>query len=67
MKRLGFYTGRVYDESVDVKDIKECCLVFESGNEEFVMRKSEELKRKHCIGCFECGEAAEERRKNWGL
>lgn len=66
MKRIGFYTGKLYDDSIDVSTIKECCQVLNfkepiSEYEELVIRKREELK-KRCIGCNACEEA--QRSKN---
>ena len=69
--RIGFYTGKLYDSSVDVNSIKECCSVLNYKepvleDEEFVVRKREELKNR-CEGCFECEEAKADRRKALGL
>lgn len=59
--RLGFYTGRLYDSSVDIESIKECCLVLNfkepvRDDEELVVKKRAEL-RKNCLGCFGCEES----------
>lgn len=59
--RLGFYTGRLYDSSVDVNTIQECCLVLNykepvRDDEELVVKKRLELKA-NCIGCYGCEEA----------
>lgn len=59
--RLGFYTGRLYDSSVDIESIKECCLVLNfkepvRDDEELVVKKRAELK-KNCEGCFGCEES----------
>lgn len=61
MTRLGFYTGKLYDSSVDVDTIKECCLVLNfkepvRDDEELVVKKRIELKKK-CLGCYGCEEA----------
>ena len=59
--RLGFYTGKLYDSSVDVSSIKECCLVLNYkepvlDDEELVVKKRIELKQR-CAGCTGCSEA----------
>ena len=59
--RIGFYTGKLYDSSVDVSTIKECCQVFNFkelvlDNEELVVKNRMELKQR-CIGCNACEEA----------
>ncbi len=59
--RIGFYTGKLYDSSVDVSTIKECCQVLNYkepvlDDEELVVRKRVELKQR-CIGCNCCEEA----------
>lgn len=59
--RIGFYTGKLYDGSVDVSTIKECCQVLNYkepvlDDEELVVRKRAELKHR-CIGCNGCEEA----------
>lgn len=59
--RIGFYTGKLYDSSVDVKTIKECCQVLNYKepvleDEELVVKKRAELKLR-CVGCNACEEA----------
>lgn len=59
--RIGFYTGKLYDSSVDVGTIKECCQILNYkepvlDDEEFVIKKREELKQR-CVGCYGCEEA----------
>ena len=61
--RMGFYTGKIYDSSTDVKSIKECCSIL---NEE-VLKSScgdgyvEDMKvklRKRCDSCvYGCEES----------
>lgn len=63
--RLGFYTGHLYDSSVDVNTIKECCLVLNYkepvyDDEELVVKKRLEL-RQRCLGCYDCEEARKDR------
>lgn len=58
MVRLGFFTGKIYDSSVDPSTIEECCLTLNykepvDENEELVIRKRKEL-RERCRGCFGC-------------
>jgi len=59
--RIGFYTGKLYDSSVDINTIKECCEVLNYKepvleDEELVIRKRIELKQ-NCVGCNACEEA----------
>ena len=59
--RIGFYTGKLYNSSVDVSTIKECCQVLNYkepvlDDEELVVRKRAELKLR-CVGCNGCEEA----------
>lgn len=65
MKRLGFYTGKLYDSSVDPSTIKECCQILNYkepilDDEELVVRKRLELKQR-CIGCNDCEESQKEK------
>ena len=59
MKRQGFFTGRIYDENYDVKNIKECCHMLsdeqctDEKNEE---RHNNDLKNR-CAGCNGCPES----------
>lgn len=58
MIRMGFYTGKLYDSSVDISTITECCEVLNykepvCDDEELVVKKRQELK-KRCRGCFGC-------------
>lgn len=59
--RMGFYTGKLYDSSVDTSTIKECCQILNFkepvlDDEELVVKKRAELKQK-CDGCYGCEEA----------
>jgi hypothetical protein len=61
MTRIGYFTGKLYDSSVNVSDIKECCMRLNYkepvlDDEELVIRKREQLKQK-CIGCHDCEES----------
>lgn len=58
MARMGFFTGKLYDSSVDISTITECCEVLNfkepvRDDEELVIKKRQELK-KNCKGCFGC-------------
>lgn len=60
MVRLGFFTGKLYDSSVDPATIKECALLLDlkdpvDENDEFIAKKRAELKERcsHCCGCPE--------------
>lgn len=59
--RIGFYTGTLYDSSVDTASIKECSMVLNykepvNETEEFVIQKKKML-RERCVGCFGCEES----------
>lgn len=61
MTRIGFYTGKLYDGTVDPDTIKECCEVLNFkepilDGEELVVKKRAEL-RKRCVGCYGCEES----------
>lgn len=56
MKRLGYFTGKIYDESIDTATIQECCLSLteeQAKDEDFIQKKNFENKMK-CITCFGC-------------
>ena len=58
MKRLGFFTGRIYDESTPVKDIKECCYVLRTREELiFGIDAIKACLKESCAGCYGCEEA----------
>lgn len=59
--RIGYFTGKLYDSSVDTSTIKECCTFLNMKepiyeDEELVVLKREALKQ-HCNGCYGCEEA----------
>ena len=58
--RIGFYTGKIYDSSVDTSTIKECCQILNNDelvkDEEFLTKKRFELKV-NCNGCHGCEES----------
>lgn len=56
MKRIGFFTGKIYDENHDVSKIGECCLMF---SEDSCSIDHKELK-KRCDGCHCCPESRKE-------
>lgn len=61
MTRIGCFTGRLYDSSFNVSDIKECCVLLNYkepvlDDEELVVLKRSQLKQR-CIGCHECEES----------
>lgn len=61
MVRLGFFTGKIYDSSINPSTITECCIMLNykepvDENEELVIRKRKELKAR-CEGCYGCPEA----------
>lgn len=56
MKRLGKYTGNIYDENFDTSKINECCLLIkdeDAENKEYIDNKRKELKQK-CLLCMGC-------------
>ena len=60
MTRIGFYTGKVYDDSVDITMINECCRVLNGDElnydqEQLVILKKELLL--NCNGCCGCEES----------
>lgn len=56
MKRLGIFTGRVYDEHYDLNKIKECCreISDETANNPNLVRFIYLTKHENCEGCFGC-------------
>jgi hypothetical protein len=59
--RLGFFTGKLYDGSVDTSTIKECCAVLNwkepiLEDEPLLIEKRKQL-RMSCTGCFGCEES----------
>ncbi len=61
MFRMGFFTGKIYDENVDVSTIKECCECINLGdvvlkNSDLMNEKRKRL-RQECEGCYACEEA----------
>ena len=56
MKRLGMYSGKIYEFDYDVSQIEECCLVIsdeEANNKEWIANKHEEHVSE-CSNCFNC-------------
>ena len=56
MKRIGKLTGRIYDESVDLSKIGECCLVV---TDETLLNSEAArlaLSRDECSSCRGCPE-----------
>ena len=54
MKRLGIFSGKIYDD--DVKDIKECTIIIndiDAADPEVVKIRHSRYKNK-CAGCGEC-------------
>ncbi len=61
MTRIGFFTGKLYDETVNPASIRECCQILNFKepileNEELVIQKRKVLKER-CAGCFGCEES----------
>lgn len=56
MKRLGKFSGKIYDDQYKTEDIKECCQIItdeQSKDEEWLKeRHTEHLI--HCVGCYTC-------------
>jgi hypothetical protein len=60
MKRLGIFTGRIYDEEDFWADcIKECCRVLKDEEAEDISVITSVYTREHinCIGCNGCPES----------
>lgn len=56
MKRLGKFTGTIYGEEVDTKDIKECCLIItdeQAKDDKFIGEKYLSISM-DCICCAGC-------------
>lgn len=58
MKRLGKFTGQVYDENFDTSNIKECCTLItdvEANDDDFIDRHhvSDLMDCVICLGCEE--------------
>lgn len=63
MKRLGKFTGIIYDENYDFSQCPECCLCItdEQANDEKFVNDYRVKSLVTCIGCMGCP-AAERRR-----
>ena len=56
MKRLGMYSGKIYESDYDVNQIEECCLCIsdeEANNKEWIANKHSEHVGE-CSNCFSC-------------
>lgn len=63
MTRIGFFTGKIYEEVTDPSTIKECCTMLNDKDpvihdEEARKRCHEKLKHR-CIGCYGCPASTE--------
>ena len=56
MKRIGKFSGKIYDENFDFSNCKECCVCItdEQANDEDFCKSQHFEDLKHCIGCFGC-------------
>ena len=56
MKRLGKYSGKIYDENYDISQCKECCNVItdEQANDERFLNKKRAENLFDCL-CCTCG------------
>lgn len=63
MKRLGHYTGKIYEDRFDIDNVKECCLVL-SGFE--TKEEIDKLRLKFKLYCLECG-GCPEAQNNWKI
>ena len=52
MRRLGVFSGKVYEENVDVSSITECCYLFESDVEHQQVQNMRSALR--CLSCNGC-------------
>lgn len=58
MRRLGFFSGKLYSTDTPIEDIKECCFIMQYKDPSerttaFLEQKRKELKNK-CTGCKGC-------------
>lgn len=54
MRRVGIYSGRVYSDSYDISQIKECALVVGDNMTDEAIKKEWDARKWRCIGCFAC-------------
>ena len=56
MKRLGKFTGKIYDEDYDFSKCPECCLLIseEEAKDENFLREARFANYLSCAGCFGC-------------
>lgn len=56
--RIGFFTGNIYDDTIETSTIKECCRIINDKNptDEFINLTRKEL-RQRCVGCNGCEES----------
>lgn len=61
MKRLGFYTGTLYNDSTNLGSIKECYMALNQEDpilkEEKLLLETKNKLKERCIGCFGCEES----------
>lgn len=50
MIRVGFFTGKIYDETIDRKNIQECCRILDLPDE--VTDKLKKELKENCNGCI---------------
>lgn len=58
MKRLGMFSGKVYEES-EVKNMNECgvCITDEEANDDNFITNHHMKDLMHCVNCFGCPRA----------
>ena len=59
MKRLGLFTGKVYNDNCDLSIVKECCLLIsdkQASDDAFIQREHAKYSKK-CARCMGCPEA----------
>lgn len=56
MKRLGKFTGKIYDEDYDFSKCPECCLLIseEKAKDENFLKEAKFANYISCAKCFEC-------------
>lgn len=56
MKRIGIFTGKIYDEHFDFNKIKECCkeISDETADNPTLVKFIYLMEHENCEGCFGC-------------
>ena len=64
MKRLGVFSGKIYDEDYDTNKIEECCFLITSEQAQDKDFCKVKIKRKNvCLNCMGCPVSQKENNK----